>query len=159
MTGKNKCKILKEIRSKIAKENDIPFITSQCTYQGECKGTCPKCEQELVYLEQQLAKRRKLGKMVTVSALALGFAVGSTGCKPRVLEGDVPYVAQTRETQDTYDLLGEPTPADTEEVLPSDTEKEPELLEGDVAWSENDTEDFPADVVGMVPMSEETDGE
>jgi hypothetical protein len=53
MTGKNKCKILKEIRSKIAKENDIPFITKECTYQGQCKGTCPKCEQELVYLEQQ----------------------------------------------------------------------------------------------------------
>lgn len=156
MTGKNKCKILKDIRSKIAKENDIPFITSQCTYQGECKGTCPRCEQELVYLEQQLAKKRQLGKMVTVSALALGVTLGSVGCEPKVLEGDVPYIAQTNETTDSYDLLGEPTPADTEEV----TTEEPELLEGDVAWIEDETSEIPTDLVlGQLPLAEDMSGE
>ena len=168
MTGKNKCKILKEIRSKIAKENDIPFITSQCTYQGDCKGTCPKCEQELVYLEQQLAKRRQLGKMVTVSALALGFAVGSVGCRPKVLEGDVPYIAETeddeagtvkpdsslrpsflQEGNETV-VYGYASTTETEEI---------EMLEGDVAWSEDETEEIASDVLGMLPMSEETEGE
>ena len=47
MSGKNKCKILKEIRQKIADENDIPFVTAECQFQGECSGTCPKCEAEL----------------------------------------------------------------------------------------------------------------
>ena len=50
MKGKNKCKILKEIRQKIADENDIPYVTRECTYRGDCKGTCPKCEAELLYL-------------------------------------------------------------------------------------------------------------
>ena len=47
MFGKKKCKILKEIRKKIAEENDIPYVTRECTHKGECSGTCPRCEQEL----------------------------------------------------------------------------------------------------------------
>lgn len=78
--GKSKCKILKEIRQKIADENDIPYITSECTHKGDCLGTCPKCEQELQYLEKQLERRRKLGKTVVVSALALSVATVTSGC-------------------------------------------------------------------------------
>ena len=80
MKGKNKCKILKEIRQKIADENDIPYVTRECTYQGECKGTCPKCEAELRYLEQELEKRRKLGKTVAVAAVAASLSMALTGC-------------------------------------------------------------------------------
>lgn len=80
MRGKNKCKILKEIRQKIADENDIPFVTQECTFQGECKGTCPKCEAELRYLEDQLAKRQRLGKTVTVAALAASLMANLTAC-------------------------------------------------------------------------------
>lgn len=54
--GKQTCKILKEIRRQIAEANDIEFITSECQYQGDCLGTCPKCEAEVRYLEQQQAK-------------------------------------------------------------------------------------------------------
>lgn len=70
MDGKNKCKILKEIRKKIADENDIPFVTEECKYKGECKGTCPKCEAELVYLELELQKRRQVGKRIAVAGVA-----------------------------------------------------------------------------------------
>ena len=42
--GKEKCRILKEIRAEIAKANDIEWVTSECKHQGNCKGTCPKCE-------------------------------------------------------------------------------------------------------------------
>ena len=38
MTGKETCKILKEIRQKIANENDIPLYTEECQYKGKCKG-------------------------------------------------------------------------------------------------------------------------
>ncbi len=94
MLGKKKCKILREIRQKIADENDIPYVTEECRYKGDCKGTCPRCESELRYLEQQLEKRRALGKKVTVSALALGLAASISGCRQlphNHLEGDVPY--------------------------------------------------------------------
>ena len=46
--GKQTCKILKEIRRQIAEANDIEFITSECQYQGDCLGTCPKCEAEVM---------------------------------------------------------------------------------------------------------------
>ena len=93
MPGKKKCRILREIRQKIADENDIPFVTEECRYKGDCKGTCPKCESELRYLEQQLEKRRAVGKAVTVSALAVGMAASFVGCQPQVsgyLEKDPP---------------------------------------------------------------------
>ena len=77
MLGKQKCKILKEIRQRIADENDIPYVTSECTHKGACKGTCPKCESELRYLEQQLALRQSMGKRVAVAALCAGLAFGA----------------------------------------------------------------------------------
>lgn len=82
MKGKNKCKILKEIRQRIADENDIPFVTRECSYQGACSGTCPKCEAELRYLEQELEKRRSLGKTVAVAAVAAGLSLSLAGCVP-----------------------------------------------------------------------------
>ena len=84
MAGKKKCKILREIRRRIADENDIPFVTEECRYKGDCTGTCPKCESELRYLERQLEKRRALGKTVTVSALAVGVAASFAGCRAQV---------------------------------------------------------------------------
>lgn len=92
MNGKSKCKILKEIRTRIAAANDIPYVTSQCRHQGECRGTCPKCEQELRYLEQQLDRRKQLGKVVTVSALALSLTAGAVGCVPLTDETEVTSV-------------------------------------------------------------------
>lgn len=89
MKGKQKCKILREIRRKIAEENDIALISKDCAYQGECRGTCPKCEAELHFLEQELEKRRRLGKAVTVAALAASLTVGLTACVPQPLAGDV----------------------------------------------------------------------
>ncbi len=80
MHGRAKCKILKEIRQAIADENDIPYITRECTYKGDCSGTCPKCESELHYLESELEKRRRLGKNVVVSALCSGLILCTTAC-------------------------------------------------------------------------------
>lgn len=60
MNGKRKCNILKSLRQKIAKDNDIPFVSEECTHQGECRGTCPKCDEEVRYLEQELLKREAM---------------------------------------------------------------------------------------------------
>ena len=79
--GKKTCKILKEIRQQIADKNDIAYITSECTFQGECKGTCPKCEEELRYLENELQKRKQLGKAAIVAGVSLGIA-GSFATMP-----------------------------------------------------------------------------
>lgn len=82
MLGKEKCKALKEIRQKIAEQNDILFITSECTHKGECKGTCPKCESELRYLERELAVRQSVGKAVAVVGVSVGLCSTLTACHP-----------------------------------------------------------------------------
>lgn len=71
--GKQTCKILKEIRRQIAEANDIEFITSECQYLGDCLGTCPKCEAEVRYLEQQLERKRRVGKAITLFGLSTGI--------------------------------------------------------------------------------------
>ena len=71
--GKQTCKILKEIRKQIAAENDIDLVVSECTYQGDCLGTCPKCEAEVRYLERELEKRQRMGKAAVVAGLSVGL--------------------------------------------------------------------------------------
>lgn len=77
--GKHTCKILKEIRRQIAQANDIDLITSECKYQGDCAGTCPKCEAEVRFLENELSRRRALGKAVVLTGLSAGL-IGLTSC-------------------------------------------------------------------------------
>jgi len=78
--GKKTCKILKEIRQKIAAKNDIEYLTSECHFQGECLGTCPKCEEEVRYLENELNKRRQLGKAVVIAGISLGVVGAFSAC-------------------------------------------------------------------------------
>lgn len=80
MKGKQRCKILKEIRQRIADANDIELITSECQHKGDCLGTCPKCEAELRYLEHELEKRQRLGKTVVVAGLTAVIATSTVGC-------------------------------------------------------------------------------
>ena len=80
MNGKNRCRILKDIRKKIAEENDIEYITTECKYQGDCPGTCPKCESEVRYLERELERKRGLGKRVAIAGIAVGVTATATGC-------------------------------------------------------------------------------
>ena len=78
--GKQTCRILKEIRRQIAEANDIDFITSECQYQGDCLGTCPKCEAEVRYLEKQLLSRQRAGLSIKTVGVSLGLsaALGSS---------------------------------------------------------------------------------
>jgi TonB family protein len=71
--GKKTCKILKEIRRQIAEANDIEYVVEECQYKGDCLGTCPKCEAEVRYLEQQLHQRQLLGKAVMVAGISAGL--------------------------------------------------------------------------------------
>ena len=69
--GKSTCKVLKEVRRKVAQANDIPLEERECTHKGDCAGTCPYCEAEVRYLERELAKHKSLGKAVAVAGIAL----------------------------------------------------------------------------------------
>ena len=80
MSGKEKCKILKEIRHQIARENDISLITEACSHKGECRGTCPRCEAEVRYLERELKKRERLRKTVALAGISVGLTLALSGC-------------------------------------------------------------------------------
>ena len=123
MNGKEKCRALKEIRRQIAEKNDIPYAVSQCTHQGNCKGTCPKCEAELRYLERELALRKSLGKAVAVAGISLAAMSGLAACgspgasAPETTSG--PVSSQT--LPETLPAAGSGTlPAGGSETLPAD---------------------------------------
>ena len=79
--GKTTCKVLKEVRRKIADANGIPLQERECTHTGDCAGTCPYCESEVRYLERELSKRKSLGKAVAVAVAGIALsAVSMAGC-------------------------------------------------------------------------------
>lgn len=137
MRGKEKCKALKEIRRRIAESNDITYAVSECSYQGECKGTCPKCEAELRYLERELEKKKNLGKAVCVVGISASVCTGLTACNPaesvRDFVSDIFNIGVTEEI--AGDIQAPPLTGDME-IAPKSTEPPVEVLDGDIALPE-----------------------
>ena len=151
MTGKSKCKILKDIRREVARQNDIDLVISECKYQGECSGTCPKCEAEVRYLEAELRKRQQAGRAVAVAGIAAAMMVTVTGC-------DFPFLGPTG---------GDPMPPESQyqeqvdgEILPPGGIVCPPTTEGPTAgvpyWPDetdpdtDPSEEYPDDVPDLM---------
>ncbi|WP_279187239.1 carboxypeptidase-like regulatory domain-containing protein [Prevotella melaninogenica] len=73
--GRAICKVLKDIRQKIATENGISYHPEKCHHKGECTGTCPGCEKEIRYLEEQLKNKQHSGLGLKVAGIAAGVCV------------------------------------------------------------------------------------
>ena len=154
MNGKSKCKILKEIRRKIAAENNIDYITSECKFQGNCTGTCPRCEAELRYLEEELRKRQLAGKAIAVAGITAALLVGTAGCgasaAPAPMPGQISTtnssstISTTASSGNTETTAPEEPPLGGVPVLPDD-------LMGDPAPPEDELmgEDMPEDSYDM----------
>ena len=104
--GKKICKALKEVRLQVAKANDIEYAPTECHHEGDCAGTCPKCDAEVQYLERQLQLRRRLGKAVAVVGVSVGVAA-IAACRthkffPPKLAGDVPATPPATAETDGY---------------------------------------------------------
>jgi len=129
-------------------------VTSECKFQGECSGTCPKCEAELRYLEEELKKRQKAGKAIAVAGIAAALLINTTGCGgndrvgPETLTGDVPY-AETEQTEQTEQI---PTESVTDSNL---VVVEP--LQGDVPYVETELMGAPPDTEPLETESSETE--
>ena len=130
MLGKQKCKILKEIRQKIADENDIPYVTRECTHQGNCSGTCPRCESELRYLENQLQIRSSLGKKIKVAALCAGMALTAAGCSTIST-----VIGNNKPGEDLSGMIAYETPVPTQQET-----EEVFVTEGEVPWTPKEEE-------------------
>ncbi|MBP5420446.1 MAG: energy transducer TonB [Bacteroidales bacterium] len=72
--GKSTCNQLKAIRKQIADANGIAYEPHECTFEGECRGTCPACEGEMRYIERELQRRQSLGKKIAVVGIATGLS-------------------------------------------------------------------------------------
>ena len=95
--GKQTCKILKEIRRQIAEANGIEFATSKCRYKGDCLGTCPKCEAEVRYLEQQLRTRSLTGISAASLAMLMPISTEAQTLQERqaFMKGSIPAMTDT----------------------------------------------------------------
>lgn len=148
MKGKEKCKALKEIRRQIAEKNDIEYAVSECTFQGECKGTCPRCEAELRYLERELAVKQSLGKAVAVAGISATVCTSLTACSPAETIEDFLWevgkvVGIVEETTGTAPAPYSPGGSNTTTTI---------TLEGDVQMAEPTEEPL----MGEVPVPEAT---
>ena len=105
--GKSTCRELKRIRKMIAEQNNIPLEDSECHYEGDCAGTCPKCDAELRFLENALRKSKQLGKVVTLSGAALAFSACGN---------QTPVEMPFDDTVDSADVMMQNDSADTDTV-------------------------------------------
>ena len=131
MTGKEKCRILKQIRQQIARENDIELVIEECTHKGDCKGTCPYCESEVRYLEAELEKRRNLKKKIALAGISAGLVVSLSGCAvvdaiqdrlhPEVV-GIFPNQATEEPIDGEIEVMGEVPFAEDPTALPEETD-------------------------------------
>lgn len=172
MNGKRKCKMLKEIRKQIAKENDITYITTECKHQGNCKGTCPKCESEVRYLEAELEKRLGAGKTVAVAGIAAAMMLNASACAPETdTSHETERSVQTSSEASTYteyingevvlpESSEESVPVPGSAPLPDETEEElmgdqaPEESEWETTGEEIPDESIEQDMGDVVPPEE-----
>jgi len=75
MYGKSICKYLKSVRRAVADANGIELDIPECTYEGDCSGTCPQCEAEVRTLENALSARRRMAQKVAVLGVAAGLSM------------------------------------------------------------------------------------
>ena len=158
MTGKQKCKILKEIRKQIAEQNDIRFVIEECTHKGRCRGTCPKCEWEVRMLEKELEKRRASGKKVALAGISAGFLLSS--CAPiDALKELIHPVEQPLEGDVMFEVIeGAPVepdiPGETETVVSETREGDPVIDVPETELEEGET--LPEEIVEIagVPVME-----
>lgn len=97
-TGKDRCKVLSDIRKQIADANGIRYEVRECTHKGDCAGTCARCDAEVQYLENELLRRQSLGKAVKIAGLATVTALSVAACTP----------------PEPGDLMGDPMPPQVE---------------------------------------------
>ncbi len=133
---KERCRELKGIRAQIAQDLGIELHQTECTYEGYCSGTCPKCRSEELRLNAAMLKKQlqeaDLKRRVTAAGLTTVVALGLTGCdigdvyvtegtpsmpQEEVLEGDVIEITDSSEsTEGTEVILMGEMPLMTDEI-------------------------------------------
>ena len=71
MAGKDKCEFLKGIRKRMAEANGIPYEPRECTFEGDCIGTCPYCEKEAEELMEKLKEKEAKGAIIETDHIGI----------------------------------------------------------------------------------------
>ena len=124
MTGKERCRVLKDVRKTLSQKLGIDLNQTECTYEGECKGTCPKCKKEESILNSALIK-----KGATLAGATL-LTVSLTGCtlfEPDIA-GDVVQLPEN--PPEAEELSGDVQTIEDDKTAPPE-------LEGDMVLPEN----------------------
>lgn len=114
--GKEKCEILKAIRTYVAEKYGLGYATTECSHKGDCPGTCPKCEAELADLQRQLEEH----------------GISDIAQDKRLSDMVENYINTLRQDEDEQRPLGgEPAPLN--DIFATEGIPEPVLpLEGDI---------------------------
>lgn len=132
---KEKCRELREIRAVMAEDLGIELNQKECTYEGYCSGTCPKCKSEELKINAALVKRQMeesdLKRKIAAAGLTTVAALSLSGCGNSIglVDGGVEPVP--------YEEIYGTEECDTEEC---ETEERVIELEGDVAINTEDAE-------------------
>ena len=120
--GKEKCRILKQIRAEIARQNDIAWVVEECSHKGNCRGTCPRCEAEVRALERALERRQAMGKAIAVVGISAGLSLAVTGCDiiANQTDGDMKPETSVMTTEQTTEHTTEHTTEQTTESVSSE---------------------------------------
>ena len=89
MTNKEKCSELKKVRKTLADKLGINLNQRECTYEGECSGTCPKCKQEENILNSALLKKGAVILSATVLTAGLASCTLINNNSKPDLSGDI----------------------------------------------------------------------
>lgn len=176
MDGRARCNKLKSIRKGLADKLGVDLHQTECTYEGECRGTCPKCKQEEQILNRAILQRGTAvaGATAIAASLAactpLGKQIPAIGNGGNDLSGDVAYVdggddTDSRDGRNTPDDSGkdggddivelsgevaEPYPEDDD---CDDKDCDPRKKDGDNIPDEN----IPDELSGMAELAPSED--
>jgi len=118
MKGKDKCEMLKKIRSEFAQKNGIDYSPSECNHDGDCDGVCSKCEEEADMLMKEV-------KEYGISSIEI------TPIDRSLVSDDILMIDDNCQLIDIVDI------ETTNGIIAED-----EVLGGDIMIDDNDNEDI-----------------
>ncbi len=148
--GRAKCDRLKKIRKAVADRLHVDLHQTECTFEGNCRGTCPKCKQEEEILNRELLKR--------AAGLGVGALAGLSlaGCAPLGIGSEGAPLDREEYLEDTGAPIYEEIQTQGEAPWPEDYWSEGAPLEVDDDWIEDEqtaeSEECNNDIEDLVPQ-------
>lgn len=140
MIGKRKCEILKSIRKTIADMNGIKYKPTPCNHEGDCLGTCPRCDKESEWLMAELRKKEAAGSSIRIDVESIeeleNVAMEPIDEEEETLLGDI-----IPPEFETMGIMSAPLEILQDDVCDddNDNDNEDEIIDGEQFLKENET--------------------